>query len=130
MPRVDDDNDDGRPRVIGIVGSRRRDTDGDFALLAAKFAEVWRPGDRVVSGGCPKGADRFAEILARNRGLTLTIHYPDWRGRAGRGAGFVRNTEIARDCDVLIALPASDRKGGTEDTIRKALQMGKAVILV
>lgn len=119
-------------KVIGIVGSRRRDSDEDFSLMVTAFQAVREhyPAVRVVSGGCPKGGDRFAEIIARQFGLTITIHYPDWNGPAGRGAGFVRNTKIAQDCDVLLAMVAPDRAGGTEDTVKKAEKLGKQVILV
>lgn len=81
-----------------------------------------------MSGGCPLGGDRFAECLARVRGITITIHYPDWK--IGRHAGLLRNTLIAEDADILIALVASDRFGGTEDTIRKAEALGKKVVIV
>lgn len=115
---------------IGIVGSRRRDSDSDFRLCLAKFQEVYKPGDKLVSGGCPKGGDRFAEIIARSKGLTITIHHADWNGPDGKRAGFVRNTQIATDCDILIALVAEDRLGGTENTIKTALALGKEVILL
>lgn len=118
-----------KPKVIGIVGSRRRDSQADYGALSIAFAEIYRPGDRLVSGGCSQGGDRFAEFLAKRMGLTITIHYPDWQGPAGKAAGFVRNTLIAQDCDVLIALVAEDRTGGTEDTVKKALKLGKKVIL-
>jgi hypothetical protein len=71
----------------------------------------------------------MAEVLARVRQIPITIHYAYWNGPAGRGAGFVRNADIARECNVLIALPAEDRTGGTEDTITKARILGKRVIL-
>lgn len=118
-----------RPRVIGIVGSRRRDAYGDFEAVMNAFLAVYRDGDRVVSGGCKMGGDWFAECIARDKGLTIVIHHADWK-RHGRSAGFIRNTRIAEDADVLLALVAPDRKGGTEDTIRKALRLGKEVILV
>ena len=35
---------------------------------------------------------------------------------------YARNTLIARDADDLIAVVAEDRKGGTEDTIKKFLK--------
>ena len=35
---------------------------------------------------------------------------------------YARNTLIARDADELIAVVAEDRKGGTEDTIKKFLK--------
>lgn len=118
-------------RTIGIVGTRRRDSNGeeDFLACCEVFHSIYYPGDRIVSGGCPKGGDRFAEMIAKANGLTITIHYPDW-DKHRKAAGFVRNTLIAEDCDVLIAVVSEDRTGGTEDTIRKVQKMGKPIYLV
>ena len=121
-------------KTIGIIGSRRRDTDKDYDLCLGVFNSVYEEGDRIVSGACPKGGDRFAEIIAANLGLTeenggLILHRAQWDVH-GRAAGFVRNTYIARDADIIIAVVASDRKGGTEDTIRKAEKSGTKVVLV
>lgn len=38
-----------------------------------------------------------------------------------------RNQRIIDDCDRVIAFAASDRTGGTEDTIRRAGRAGKPV---
>jgi hypothetical protein len=57
-----------QPKVIGIVGSRRRDAGEDFRACLFAFREVFRDGDRIVSGGCPQGGDRFAECIARDMG--------------------------------------------------------------
>jgi hypothetical protein len=116
-------------KVIGIVGSRSRDTGSDLSKCREAFFSIYKPGDTIVSGGCPKGGDRFAQIIAKSNGLTITIHYPDWDGK-GEIAGFLRNTKIAEDCDVLIAVAAYDRTGGTEDTIKKAKKLKKEVYLV
>jgi hypothetical protein len=116
-------------KTIGIVGSRRRDRrPQDFHSTCIAFWKVYEPGDKLVSGGCPTGGDKFAEMIAKTLGLTITIHYPNWD--SGKNAGFVRNTKIADDCDVLIAVVAKDRTGGTEDTIRKVQLRNKPVILV
>ena len=115
---------------IGIVGSRRRDGQDDFLAVAKALQSILEscvsPGEEVilVSGGCPKGGDRFAELLAEQLGYKIIIHPADWK-RYGRGAGFVRNTDIAEDSDCLIACVAEDRKGGTEDTIKKFLKKWK-----
>jgi len=119
-----------KTKVIGVVGSRRRATFEDFAACEAAVLALLEPGDALVSGGCPTGGDAFAERIAKARGLTITIHFPDWKGPAKRGAGFARNTKIARDCDVLVAVVAEDRTGGTEDTVKKALKLGKRVVYV
>ena len=117
-----------KPKVIGIVGSRRRATDADQLLLMGEFTKIFNPGDRLVSGGCPTGGDAYAEWIAKKKGLTITIHYPNWD--AGKHAGFERNSKIAEDCDILLALVASDRTGGTEDTIEKTKALGKKVIIL
>ena len=104
--------------VIGIVGSRRRDTEEDYKLVEKQFLVIYQEGDIIVSGGCHEGGDRFAERIAKKFGLTIVIHYPNWK-KHGRGAGFVRNTKIADNAGKLIACVAADRTGGTEDTIKK-----------
>lgn len=117
------------PRRIGIVGTRTRDSIVDLQLTIEAFRKIHRPGDMIVSGGCPQGGDRFAELIARKRGLVMTTYYPDWDG-VGRGAGFARNQDIADNCDILIAVVSIERKGGTEDTIARAQKLGKQIILV
>lgn len=105
-------------KTIGIVGSRRRDTDEDYSLTISALSKIYKNGDKLVSGGCPLGGDRFCEKIARTCEIPITIHRADWKAY-GSAAGFIRNTDIARDADILIAVVASDRKGGTEDTIKK-----------
>ena len=116
-------------RVIGIVGSRSRDTDDDFDICREVFDRIYEPGDTIVSGGCPRGGDRFAEVIAQESNIPIKIHPAEW-SKYGPTAGLVRNNLIARDCDILIAVVAETRTGGTEDTIRKAENLGKEVRLV
>ena len=104
---------------IGIVGSRRRvSTIADFRKVKKALEKVYKKGDYIVSGGCRRGADEFAERLARQQGLPILIFHANWK-KFGRVAGFLRNTDIAVTSDILIACVAKDRKGGTEDTIKK-----------
>lgn len=108
-------------KTIGIVGTRRRDSNADYILTNRAVLNIIKDGDWLVSGGCPKGGDRFAEMIRDNHGFSMTIHAANW-GLHGRSAGFKRNGFIARDADILIAVVNPDRKGGTEDTIRKFLK--------
>ncbi len=134
-------------KKIGVVGSRRRNSQEDFTLVEAAVLRILEPGDSLVSGGCSKGADRFAEQIARKHHLEIEIFPANWqnpdcpperrRPRADGSwydpqAGFARNGLIARASDVLIACVAQDRTGGTEDTIRKFRQMypDRPVLLV
>ena len=83
----------------------------------------------LIFGISEKYFSHFAEIIAKQSGSSIIIHYPDWNTH-GKSAGFIRNTLIAEDCDVLIACVAEDRKGGTEDTIKKVKALEKKVYLV
>jgi hypothetical protein len=115
---------------IGIVGSRRRTSREDFGLLIKACMETFReyePTDiTLVSGGCPIGADAAAEKMAESFCLPIIIHYPDKSKLPPNPKrwdfakiNYDRNTLIARDSDILIAIVAADRKGGTEDTVKK-----------
>lgn len=111
-------------KVIGIIGTRRRDSEKDFKLVETAFLNAYDKGDKICSGLCPKGGDRFAVVLAKKYNVETIWHPAQW-DKHGKAAGFIRNGLIARDSDVLIACVASDRKGGTEDTIKKFKKLGK-----
>lgn len=124
---------------LGVVGSRRRNSPRDKARLKEflRRAKSKFPTLLLVSGGCPKGADRFAEEIAEELDLPIKIHYPDKSKLPPNPEryhfaqiNYARNTLIAEDCEILVALVADDRKGGTEDTIKKAERMGKKIILL
>lgn len=116
-------------KVIGIVGSRRRISFEDYIAVKNALFSVYEQGDTLVSGGCPQGADHFAEVLSRFHEIPIKLHYAEWK-KYGKSAGFKRNTYIAADADVLIACVAADRLGGTEDTIRKYTSMLKTQLIL
>lgn len=106
--------------ILGIVGSRRRNSQADKEILKDRILDL-RP-TTIVSGGCPKGADKFAEEIAAELGIEILIFRP--KGITKRTpyfkivrAMYERNSMIAHVSDHLIALVAKDRKGGTENTI-------------
>lgn len=105
-------------KFIGIIGSRRRNSHNDYCKVKAAFDKIYTDGDWIVSGGCPKGGDAFAEKIARDRGIPIIIFPAAWK-KHGKAAGFIRNADIAHHSDCIIACCAYDRKGGTEDTINK-----------
>ena len=116
-------------KTIGIIGSRRRDSNTDFMLTRQAFLEIYRNGDTICSGLCSKGGDRFAVILSEQF-KTKTLWFPaDWK-KYGKAAGFVRNSEIAANSNILIACVVEDRTGGTEDTIKKYLKLGKNQLIL
>jgi len=109
---------------IGVVGSRRRNTEADYILVRDMLANIihrFEPEDIIVlvSGGCSRGADSFVNELTEKFNLSKPIIFPaDW-DKYKKAAGFIRNTDIAKESDILIAVVAADRTGGTEDTVKK-----------
>jgi len=105
---------------LGIVGSRQRNSMADKGILMKRVLDL-KPG-MIVSGGCKKGADKFAEEIAETLGIPITIFYPKTGNARHMGdvvrAYYARNKLIAQNSDHLIALVAPDRKGGTENTIK------------
>lgn len=124
---------------VGVVGSRRRNTQKDKEIIRRALSHRIKQGDSLylVSGGCEEGADKFAEELSAELKLPISIHYPDKSKLPDKPLYYQivqmyydRNILIAEECDLLIALPADDRRGGTEHTIRRAEALGKPVILL
>lgn len=120
---------------IGIVGSRRRNSPQDkeqveYTLTLFLLQSI--DDVVIISGGCPLGADRFAEELAEKYHIPITIHKPNKSKLPNnpqkyhyREINYARNELIARDSDYLIACVAPDRKGGTENTIEHFLKTFK-----
>ena len=112
----------------GIVGSRRRTDEASIRAFVRELPE----GSTVVSGGA-KGPDSWATSEARKCGLEVVEHLPDLRGTRNRIEAteryYARNRLIAQESDVVVAFVAPDRRGGTENTIRHAKELGVPVWL-
>lgn len=114
---------------IAVVGSRSR-TDRH---TVEDYVRSLDADDVIVSGGC-KGPDLWAEEAAKANGLAVDVHLPNLAGVRNRGEAsrryYERNQKVVDAADLVVALVAADRKGGTEDTIRRAVQAGKPVIIL
>jgi len=124
--------------IVGIVGSRRRNTEKDKAKLIIKlgFLEltIGRLIKKIVTGDCDEGGDKFARdivdlfgyekdvkrIKDPETGWEMDFKNHKWFPYCEMVQIFYdRNEEIAKEpLDYLIALVAHDRKGGTENTIK------------
>jgi hypothetical protein len=114
---------------IGIIGTRRRDTPSVYDLIKNQFFDIYQDGDWIVSGGCKKGGDRFAELISEKEGVPRLIFPPNYKKFGAPAALFIRNEEVAKISDVIIACVVKPedgleevlkrKKGGTEDTLRK-----------
>lgn len=78
----------------------------------------------VVSGTC-KGVDKLGEAWAKANGIPIKEFKPDW-DRHGLAAGPIRNREMAKYADALIALWDGKSKG-TKNMIEEARERGLKV---
>jgi len=124
---------------IGIVGSRRRTSlqDRQMVLRLVEWLGNRFAGRRrivIVSGGCPEGADHFAEFAAELFGIERDIYPIDKEGIVTKWEftqrAFARNKIVAEKSDSIFCLVHSSRTGGTENTIMHALKHGTKVFLV
>mgnify|MGYP003528564085 FL=1 len=93
---------EGEFRVI-IAGGRDF---SDYELLKRKVLiytnEVNKDNLIVVVSGKAKGADSFGEKLAKEIGWKVLEYPADWDSN-GKSAGYIRNIEMAKNADALIA---------------------------
>lgn len=75
--------------------------------------------ERVISGGA-RGADMLAEHWANEMGYPFKPYYAHWDA-FGEKAGPMRNSEMVRDANVIVAFPYATSYG-TSDSINKAKQ--------
>lgn len=120
----------------GIVGSRRRNTLRDIKIVNRLVEWLLEKHETVVivSGGCPQGADAFAERAAELWGTPKRIYHIDKEGANTRweftNRAYSRNKKIAETSTAVFALVSEDRTGGTENTIKHALDLKRPVFLI
>lgn len=78
----------------------------------------------VVSGTC-KGVDQLGEEWAERKGIPVKKFPADW-SKHGRRAGPLRNREMAKYADALIAI-WDGKSRGTRSMIDEALREGLEV---
>jgi hypothetical protein len=111
---------------LAIVGSR---SIYDYAPVKALLDEVLMDNQHittVVSGGA-MGIDRFAAIWAKDNNLQLIEHIPDWQTN-GRAAGFIRNEQIIKDADYVVAIWDGVSKG-TVNSMQWAKRFNKPLMV-
>lgn len=111
---------------LAIVGSRQIT---EMSVLSDALANVKNLSwfDTIVSGGA-EGVDSLARRLAEDRGLKLIEYLPDYK-KFGKKAPLVRNTDIIKTADVVLALPVRGGSKGTWDSINKAVKLGKKIYI-
>lgn len=124
------------PFRAAIVGSRRRNTlkDRKQVYQLVELLSQEHEGLCLVSGGAKKGADAFCDEASRVYGADMDTKLPDIREASEYfevvQAMHARNRKIAESCDAMFAWVSVDRKGGTENAIKHAKELGKPVYLI
>jgi len=118
--------------AIAVVGSRRRKDYWNVTKMMDMLVEIYGKF-LFVSGGCG-GIDLWAEERADYHKLVKDIIRPNLRNVKHRGdmisRYYARNEKVAKKVELVVAFPAKDRKGGTENTLKWAEQFNKDIIII
>jgi hypothetical protein len=89
-----------------VAGSR---TVTDYDLVADAIASATWPITVIISGGA-KGVDELGEAYAYLHKIPLEVFNANWN-KYGRSAGHMRNEEMAKNADALIAIWDGESRG-------------------
>ena len=109
-----------------IAGSRSFD---DYEFLSQTMNRILSDinGDITIICGKARGTDTLEERYAIEHGYSIR-HFPADSKRYGKCAGYIRNTEMARNADVLVAF-WNGQSHGTRHMIETAKSMGLEVYI-
>jgi hypothetical protein len=107
-----------------VAGSREIN---DYSLIVKGINDSKFEITELVSGG-PRGVDYLGEKWANANGIKITRFYPDWN-KYGKAAGPIRNGEMAKYADVLIAFHRNNSRG-TANMIKQANEQGLMVYII
>jgi len=107
---------------VAVIGSR---TFSDYKLVKETLSTI--NITLLVSGGAI-GADSLGEQYAKLNGIPAKIFYPDWK-KYGKKAGFIRNSDIINESEMVIAFWDGKSKG-TLDSIKKAEELNKNILII
>jgi hypothetical protein len=104
-------------RRIIVTGSRTWDNPNKLGYeLGKAVGELNRkyPGeDIVIVHGNAPGADRIADKLARDHGVTVETHRAEWELQ-GKRAGMIRNMKmVSLGADICLAFIKDGSRGAT-----------------
>lgn len=111
---------------VAIVGSRSFNNREWLYAELDNFQKANGFFTVIVSGGA-SGADTIAADYAHERGIDTQIIKPEWQ-KYGAGAGIIRNAEIVRQSDIVIAF-WDGKSCGTSSTIKLAQKTKKPLTI-
>lgn len=108
---------------VAIIGSR---SINDYQWLLDAVDQSGYRITEVVSGGAV-GVDRLASRFAEETNLPFKLFPPDYEAH-GKAAPHVRNSEIAKYCDSMIAV-WDGQSAGSKSMMSKVTSLAKPVFL-
>lgn len=108
---------------IAIVGSRDYRSPATVTDYVAAL-----PVDTIIVSGGARGVDTWAERAARARGLAVEIYPANW-DKYGKRAGFVRNHDIVKAADKIVAFWDGQSRG-TAHSIQCARTLNKELEII
>jgi hypothetical protein len=110
---------------IIIAGSRNFN---DYNLLKSSCDNLLTQFTNIeIVSGTARGADKLGERYAREKGYDIKKFPANWN--LGKSAGYIRNDEMAKYADMLIAFWDGTSKG-TKHMIDLANKRGIKVIVI
>ena len=113
--------------TLAIIGTRTPTIDYDKWLRLLLSHIDLSQVTQVVSGGA-RGIDSYAMRFAKKYQITLTIFLPEY-SKYGHAAPLVRNIDIVRIADLVVAFPSKNSRG-TYHAIREAKKRDIPVIVI
>lgn len=110
---------------LAIIGGRDFNNYKKAEKVFVNFFD--RYTDTIISGGA-KGADHIGKTLAESFSKEYIEFPADWE-KYGKRAGFIRNSEIIENCDMVLAFWDGESKG-TEHSLTVAKQKKKPVFII
>lgn len=109
---------------VAVIGSRKFT---NTQLLESILDNYKTQITCIISGGA-RGADQLAESWATTNNIKTMIFKPDWSS-FGKSAGYRRNIEIVKNCDLCIAFWDGESKG-TAHSISLCKQHDKKIHVI
>lgn len=114
-----------RKKVI-VAGSRGF---SNYSLLEYTLDNILEKFENpIIISGHAKGADSLGEVYAWKHKLNCKVYKADWN-KYGRKAGIIRNQDMARIGDVLVAF-WDGNSYGTLDMISLAIEYNLKIYVV
>lgn len=101
-----------------IAGSR---SIKDYNLIESCINRLDLNISLIISGGA-NGPDKLGEMYAVNNNIPISQYLPDWN-KFGKKAGILRNIEMAKNGEILIAFHDLSSKG-TKHMIDECINRG------